>query len=189
MINIKFKVFDEDIKEMQNLSKENFQKEYTSIYGNYCMVVNNNGYPLLYPDDLIYSDLEVSELISTHINSLITVYNNLDTYNSVYIKYVENSHSWLQVKRVNEVLYISDIVREYEDEMNNYLVDGYALLEDRFFNDVEVVWGEIKVFIDEFRQEVVRAATLLSEVIGDINPEFLDTSTMRGISEFVKLHR
>ena len=49
MLKIEFKVFEEHLKIMKEMSLEDFEYEFSSIYGNYCMVIKDKSYPFTFP--------------------------------------------------------------------------------------------------------------------------------------------
>ncbi|MTI48425.1 MAG: hypothetical protein FH761_11325 [Firmicutes bacterium] len=186
MMNIKFKVFDEHLNEMKEMTLEDFEREFTSIYGNYCMVVNNEGYPCYFPDELIYSDIEISELIDSHLNSLVFVVENISKYDAFFITYVENSFTWLSIKKEGNTLQVSEISKYYTQDMNKYFKGGYVLTNKKFFNEVEVIWGPVSISVDEFIEEVISATQKLVKIIGGVNTQFLRSRVMNKMFDFVE---
>ncbi|GMQ57182.1 hypothetical protein AN1V17_15770 [Vallitalea sediminicola] len=185
MFNIKFKVFDEDLNEMKVMNLEEFEREFTSIYGNYCMSVEGEGYPYYLPDKLIFSNFEDSQLIDVHLNSLIYVVENLNKYDSFFIKYVENSVTWLLIQKQGNIILLSEIRKLYTVEMNNHLKGGYVITNKEFFNEVELIWGPISINLDEFVDEVINATHILFKVIGEVNQQFQRSCVMNKVFSFV----
>ncbi|WP_261302913.1 hypothetical protein [Paenibacillus andongensis] len=181
---IRYKIFEEDIKELKKLNYEDITREFKSIYGWFSMEINKHCY-LYYPSSDNEKELQeirgLSEIISTHFSHLIEAYKCLKKSNYVAVKYIENPITWLEICKQDDLLTISElrflmVGRMKVIEINKELLIGARKSE---IIDQTINW---KQFEDELINKTKEFVTELKT----INPILLEIPYFKDIVEFVR---
>ena len=119
VFEIKYELFEDNIEELKTIDKGIFDKEWHQIYGPFTLVVGGHEF-IAYPTQNmpISAKRLYSELILTHFDLLIDVYNSLESYDYIALKYVENSWTWLEIQVRNDIL----VLRELNYETNSNIL-------------------------------------------------------------------
>jgi hypothetical protein len=178
---IRYKIFEKDIEELKNLDTEEILREYDSIYGWFSISLNNSSY-LLYPsrNEKELQELRgLSEIISIHFSHLIQAYKYLQKSE---IKYIENSNTWLEIVKHNDLLNIS--------ELSYPITKGMNIIEQdkNLFKSAEKseIINEI-VYWEQFEDEIRLKTNKFVSELEAINPILLKIPYYSDIVEFVKV--
>lgn len=172
IFEIKYELFEDNIEELQTIDRLTFDKEWHQIYGVFTLVVGGHEF-IPYPAENLPPSAKriYSELLLTHFNLLIDVYNTLSTDDYVAIKYVENSWSWLEIQADDEVLTLSELNHEVTSLDNLFQTDK-LLLKNASFGSFSKIRINKKDFLNEIK---LKTNHFIREIQG-INSSLLDSN-------------
>ncbi|MDQ0192791.1 hypothetical protein J2T20_001140 [Paenibacillus wynnii] len=93
-----------------------------------------------------------SELLLTHFDLLIDVYNSINSHDYIALKYVENSWTWLEIQVDNDILVLSELNYEIRIKTINFMKDiqgiNSSILGSVFFSKVSNFYNFHKLEMD-----------------------------------------
>ena len=184
IFSIRYKIFEEDIKQLKTLNYEEIIRDFKNIYGWFSMEINNQSY-LFYPSSDNEKELQelrgLSEIISTHFSNLIEAYKCLKRSDYVAIKYIENPITWLEICKQGELLTIS--------ELRCFIVEGMKAIE---INKELFIGARKSEIIDQsinwkqFEDELINKTKDFVTELRTINPLFIEIPYFKDIVDFVR---
>lgn len=184
IFSIRYKIFEEDIKQLKTLNYEEIIRDFKNIYGWFSMEINNQSY-LFYPSSDNEKELQelrgLSEIISTHFSHLIEAYKCLKRSDYVAIKYIENPITWLEICKQGELLTIS--------ELRCFFVEGMKAIE---INKELFIGARKSEIIDQsihwkqFEDELINKTKDFVTELRTINPLFIEIPYFKDIVDFVR---
>ena len=184
IFSIRYKIFEEDIKQLKTLNYEEIIRDFKNIYGWFSMEINNQSY-LFYPSSDNEKELQelrgLSEIISTHFSNLIEAYKCLKRSDYVAIKYIENPITWLEICKQGELLTIS--------ELRCFIVEGMKAIE---INKELFIGARKSEIIDQsinwkqFEDELINKTKDFVTELRTINPLFIEIPNFKDIVDFVR---
>jgi hypothetical protein len=184
IFSIRYKIFEEDIKQLKTLNYEEIIRDFKNIYGWFSMEINNQSY-LFYPSSDNEKELQelrgLSEIISTHFSHLIEAYKCLKRSDYVAIKYIENPITWLEICKQGELLTIS--------ELRCFIVEGMKAIE---INKELFIGARKSEIIDQsihwkqFEDELINKTKDFVTELTTINPLFIEIPYFKDIVDFVR---
>lgn len=157
LFEIKYSIFEDDKEKFKSMSLEEFEDEFTNIYGMFTIISDGNKF-IQYLDEenkfLLETRRMFSELINVYFDGLIYIVNHLDEYPLFYLKYIENRTTWLEVLVEEKEILISEVERDWTHEMNNGL-DCIVTTQSKLFNiRTYKTWGNIRIEKEKFKSEL-----------------------------------
>jgi hypothetical protein len=174
-MKIIYKIYYQNDLITANLSQ--IEQEHRNIYGEFNIVAGNQCY-LPYPtEEQLGKNPELfSELLLTHFEQLNIVARTFEEQNSNYvaIRYIESPWVWLEFKRINDLVYVSEI----------YLSDGdikqLISYEEHHFTGSRVEEGfSICITIAELLIEVNTKTNIFIEELKRLNPILIESSSIK----------
>lgn len=179
MITIKYEIFEDDVEDLRKIDLVTFDEEYSEIYGNFTVIIDEEEF-IPYPSDTdSLSDKRFySELILTHFSLLNQVLKLINKEDYIALKYVENSTDWLEFKVKKDSLIISFLNYDERNIPSNRLI----CTNERFFKRAK--YGLIKQRIvskNNFENELKEKTSIFLEEIKRINPSILKSKSFYDI--------
>ncbi|GKX31369.1 hypothetical protein SH1V18_38490 [Vallitalea longa] len=184
-IIIAYEIFESHIDEMRNMSLKEFDKEFTDIYGNLKIAFGENEFISSMLEDVPIEVKEcMSELITSYLDALICLVDKIENSDVLYLKYIENSFSWLKVKKKNNNLLFYEVNKQYIDEMNNR-IRNFVLVGDDLFTDECILWGPVRIDQALFNKKILSVVTSFVKEIKEINPILIKSNLFRKQLNFI----
>lgn len=178
-------MFEDDIEKLKTIEREIFDKEWHQIYGPFTLVVGGHEF-IPYPTQNmpISAKRIYSELILTHFDLLIDVYNSMESYDYIALKYVENSWTWLEIQVRNDILVLSELNYETNIIKNLFNTDKSKLKNASFGS-----FSNIRISKIDFLREIRIKAIRFFEDIQGINSNILGSVSFTKVSNFYSIHK
>lgn len=184
IFRIRYKIFEEDIKELETLDYDGIIREFTSIYGWFSIEINNHCY-LYFPSSDYEKEMQeirgLSEIISTHFSHLIEAYKCLKKSNYVAIKYIENPITWLEINRQNDLLTISKLRYPLADKMK-----AIEINKDLFIGAQKSEIIDQTIYWKQFEDELTNKTKEFITELETMNPILLEVPYFKDIVQFVR---
>ncbi len=178
LFKIKYSIFEDDIEEFRNMKLEEFEKEYTHIYGMFTLVFGGNQF-IQYLDEEDQYPLEAkhifSELITTYFDALIYITDHLDDFEYLYLKYIENRSTWLELHVEENEILVSSLKVGWDVEMNNELKNSVSTERGFFESPKEIEWDNVRIRKDKFKIELNESLYNFLKEIKAVNQSILSS--------------
>ncbi|MEK3786892.1 hypothetical protein [Paenibacillus sp. FSL K6-1230] len=173
-IKIIYKVYYED--ELRLADLEELEREYKNIYGEFNVRLGDYYY-LPYPsEETIGKNPEIfSEALLIHFEQLYLVAKSFKKQISDYvaIHYIESPWVWLEFRRINDYVYISELFYEAGD-----LGDFIVYKDNYFINSNRDKEKNICITVNEFIDQVESKIELFIQDLIKINPLLSKSSSI-----------
>ncbi|ULO09609.1 hypothetical protein H1230_13050 [Paenibacillus sp. 19GGS1-52] len=178
-------MFEDDIEELKTIERGIFDKEWHQIYGPFTLVVGGHEF-IAYPTQNIPLSAKrlYSELILTHFDLLIDVYNSLKSYDYIALKYVENSWTWLEIQVENDILVLSELNYETTILKDLFIIDKSVLKIASFGS-----FSNIRISKIDFLSEIRIKTIQFFEEIQGINSNILDSVCFSKVLNFYNIYK
>ncbi|WPC41183.1 hypothetical protein [Clostridium sp. JS66] len=168
LFEIKYSIFEDHKEELRSMSLEEFESEFTNIYGMFTLIFDGNEF-IPYLDGENEFPLEVrqgfSELINEYFDGLIYIVSHLEEYPFFYLKYIENDTTWLKISVEEKKMLVSEIEIDWNTEMNNGLKGIVTTNSELFDTPLQEKWGNVEVEKDIFKAKVTeKLFSFISEI-------------------------
>ena len=190
MFKFNYLIYDSMKKKLKNISIKEFEEEYGMIYGAFELLINDQMYNYIvrYKDQKFcdekekeeFDDLfELQDIISLWIIIFLEICIELKRKNYVAIMDIE-SKNWIEFKRINNKLYISQIEEEKVKSKitNSHIVKVYNKFYDE---DKNIFFKEEKINFEEFISEIQITTKKFIKEIKEINPVLLKSKEVSNI--------
>jgi len=181
MFEIKYEIFEDDVHELRTIDLETFIKEYDQIYGCFTLIINGLEYiPYPSPEMRLETKRIYSELILTHFDFLIDVYDQLQRSNYSVLKYIENSWTWLEFIKDENKLTISKLNFETDGHLPTLILTDRSLFNKAIRVDIinEVMKWE------DFNKELLMKSRELVNTIIELNKNIITAKCFIKIRAF-----
>ena len=192
MFKFNYLIYDSMKKILKNISIKEFEEEYGMIYGAFELLINDQMYNYIvrYKDQKFcdekekeeFDDLfELQDIISLWIIIFLKICIELKRKDYVAIMDIE-SKNWIEFKRINNELYISQIEEEKVKSKikNSYIVKVYNKFYDEDKNK-NIFFKEEKINFEEFISGIQITAKRFIKEIKEINPVLLKSKEVSSI--------
>ncbi|WP_027625597.1 hypothetical protein [Clostridium lundense] len=168
VFEIKYFIFEDDKEDFSIMSLEEFEREFTNIYGMFTVIFDGNKF-ISYLDEENECPLEArrvfSELINAYFDGLIYIVSHLEEYSFFYLKYIENSTTWLKFSVKETEILVSEIEINWNQEMNNGLKNIVTTHSELFNTPIQETWGDVRLKKEIFKAEVTdKLFSFISEI-------------------------
>ncbi|MFD3156332.1 hypothetical protein ACFIJ5_05650 [Haloimpatiens sp. FM7330] len=189
LFEIKYSIFENHKEEFKNMTLEEFEKDYNDIYGMFTLIFDGNKF-IAYLDNEEEFSLETrsvfSELIPSYFDALIYIIKNLDNFPCLFLKYIENSTTWLRLDIKETEIIASEIEIEWNNEMNTGFSNSVSKRVELFEKINEKSWGDISISKNLFKEEVIKKLYSFIQEINDVNPSLLRSRVFSKHIEFLQ---
>ena len=192
MFKFNYLIYDSMKKILKNISIKEFEEEYGMIYGAFELLINDQMYNYIvrYKDQKFcdekekeeFDDLfELQDIISLWIIIFLKICIELKRKDYVAIMDIE-SKNWIEFKRINNELYISQIEEEkVKSKITSlHIVKVYNKFYDEDKNK-NIFFKEEKINFEEFISGIQITAKRFIKEIKEINPVLLKSKEVSSI--------
>ena len=192
MFKFNYLIYDSMKKILKNISIKEFEEEYGMIYGAFELLINDQMYNYIvrYKDQKFcdekekeeFDDLfELQDIISLWIIIFLEICIELKRKDYVAIMDIE-SKNWIEFKRINNELYISQIEEEkVKSKITSlHIVKVYNKFYDEDKNK-NIFFKEEKINFEEFISEIQITTKKFIKEIKEINPVLLKSKEVSSI--------
>ena len=192
MFKFNYLIYDSMKKILKNISIKEFEEEYGMIYGAFELLINDQMYNYIvrYKDQKFcdekekeeFDDLfELQDIISLWIIIFLKICIELKRKDYVAIMDIE-SKNWIEFKRINNELYISQIEEEkVKSKITSlHIVKVYNKFYDEDKNK-NIFFKEEKINFEEFISEIQITTKKFIKEIKEINPVLLKSKEVSSI--------
>ncbi len=192
MFKFNYLIYDSMKKKLKNISIKEFEEEYGMIYGAFELLINDQMYNYIvrYKDQKFcdekekeeFDDLfELQDIISLWIIIFLKICIELKRKDYVAIMDIE-SKNWIEFKRINNELYISQIEEEkVKSKITSlHIVKVYNKFYDEDKNK-NIFFKEEKINFEEFISGIQITAKRFIKEIKEINPVLLKSKEVSSI--------
>ena len=192
MFKFNYLIYDSMKKILKNISIKEFEEEYGMIYGAFELLINDQMYNYIvrYKDQKFcdekekeeFDDLfELQDIISLWIIIFLEICIELKRKDYVAIMDIE-SKNWIEFKRINNELYISQIEEEkVKSKITSlHIVKVYNKFYDEDKNK-NIFFKEEKINFEEFISGIQITAKRFIKEIKEINPVLLKSKEVSSI--------
>lgn len=176
LFEIKYSIFEDDKEEFSSMRLKEFESEFTDIYGMFTIIFGDNEF-IPYLDEENEFPLEVrqgfSELINVYFDGLVYIVNHLEEHPFFYLKYIENSTTWLKISVEEKEILASEIEIDWNPEMNSGLKGIVTTHSDLFITPLKEKWGDVAVAKEIFKAEVTEKLFSFISEIKSVNQSVL----------------
>ncbi len=190
MFKFNYLIYDSMKKKLKNISIKEFEEEYGMIYGAFELLINDKMYNYIvrYKDQKFcdekekeeFDDLfELQDIISLWIIIFLEICIELKRKDYVATMDIE-SKNWIEFKRINNELYISQIEEEKVKSKitNSHIVKVYNKFYDE---DKNIFFKEEKINFEEFISGIQVTTKRFIKEIKEINPVLLKSKEVSNI--------
>lgn len=192
MFKFNYLIYDSMKKKLKNISIKEFEEEYGMIYGAFELLINDKMYNYIvrYEDQKFcaekekeeFDDLfELQDIISLWIIIFLEICIELKRKDYVAIMDIE-SKNWIEFKRINNELYISQIEEEKVKSKitSSHIVKVYNKFYDEDKNK-NIFFKEEKINFEEFISGIQVTTKKFIKEIKEINPVLLKSKEVSSI--------
>lgn len=192
MFKFNYLIYDSMKKKLKNISIKEFEEEYSMIYGAFELLINDKMYNYIvrYKDQKFcdekekeeFDDLfELQDIISLWIIIFLEICIELKRKDYVAIMDIE-SKNWIEFKRINNKLYISQIEEEKVKSKitSSHIVKVYNKFYDEDKNK-NIFFKEEKINFEEFISGIQVTTKRFIKEIKEINPVLLKSKEVSSI--------
>ena len=190
MFKFNYLIYDSMKKILKNISIKEFEEEYGMIYGAFELLINDQMYNYIvrYKDQKFcdekeeFDDLfELQDIISLWIIIFLEICIELKRKDYVAIMDIE-SKNWIEFKRINNELYISQIEEEKVKSKitSSHIVKVYNKFYDEDKNK-NIFFKEEKINFEEFISGIQVTTKRFIKEIKEINPVLLKSKEVSNI--------
>ena len=192
MFKFNYLIYNSMKKKLKNISIKEFEEEYGMIYGAFELLINDKMYNYIvrYEDQKFcaekekeeFDDLfELQDIISLWIIIFLEICIELKRKDYVAIMDIE-SKNWIEFKRINNELYISQIEEEKVKSKitSSHIVKVYNKFYDEDKNK-NIFFKEEKINFEEFISGIQVTTKRFIKEIKEINPVLLKSKEVSSI--------
>jgi hypothetical protein len=174
MFGIRYRILEDEIREISSLDAEEFDAEFNDIEGQIELNFNGNKYGL-YHEQVPFGQ----ELLLFWFGLLNSVATKLRKAHYVAMSIPETAASFFEFVKSGEVLKIS-LVTVATPDINGFIV------ESPLSDVVQYGWKDTQVLVQDFQCEVSQKIEELLKELEAINPELLKSKRIRRFIEEYK---
>lgn len=178
-------MFEDDIEELKTIESGIFDKKWHQIYGLFTLVIGGHEF-VAYPNQNMPLSAKrmFSELLLTHFDLLIDVFNLINSHDYIALKYIENSWSWLEIQVENETLIISELNYEISSLKDLVQTDRF-LLKNASYGSFSKIRTHKNDFLSEIR---IKTINFIEDIQG-INGSILGSVYFSKLLNFYNIHK
>ena len=192
MFKFNYLIYDSMKKKLKNISIKEFEEEYSMIYGAFELLINDKMYNYIvrYEDQKFcaekekeeFDDLfELQDIISLWIIIFLEICIELKKKDYVAVMDIE-SKNWIEFKRINNELYISQIE---EEKVKSKITSSHIVkVYNKFYDEDKkqnIFFKEEKINFEEFISGIQVTTKRFIKEIKEINPVLLKSKEVSSI--------